>query len=47
MSRNVIAQDSHKQVITEKSVIRMSGISQVWWHMPLFPAFGRQRQVDF
>ena len=21
--------------------------SQVWWHMPLIPALGRQRQVNF
>jgi uncharacterized membrane protein len=21
--------------------------SRVWWHMPLIPTLGRQRQVDF
>jgi hypothetical protein len=21
--------------------------SRAWWHMPLIPALGRQRQVDF
>jgi hypothetical protein len=21
--------------------------SRAWWHMPLIPGFGRQRQVDF
>ena len=22
-------------------------MSQAWWHTPLIPALGRQRQVDF
>jgi hypothetical protein len=22
-------------------------LSWVWWHMPLIPALGRQRQADF
>jgi hypothetical protein len=26
--------------------IRVS-IARRWWHMPLIPALGRQRQVDF
>jgi hypothetical protein len=25
---------------------KKNGWSQEWWHMPLIPAFGRQRQVD-
>jgi hypothetical protein len=26
---------------------RKKTISQAWWLMPLIPALGRQRQVDF
>jgi len=29
------------------SYIRKWISSQAWWHMPLIPALGRQRQVDF
>jgi hypothetical protein len=25
----------------------MSSITGQWWHMPLIPAFGSQRQADF
>jgi hypothetical protein len=27
--------------------VRSSGLSRAWWCMPLIPALGRQRQVDF
>jgi hypothetical protein len=27
--------------------IKIILMSQAWWHMPLIPALGRQRQVDF
>jgi hypothetical protein len=27
--------------------LKYSIISQAWWRMPLIPALGRQRQVDF
>jgi hypothetical protein len=33
---------SHK-----KTGIKNNKQSQPWWHMPLIPAVGRQRQVDF
>jgi hypothetical protein len=26
---------------------KVTKISWVWWHMPLIPALGRQRQADF
>jgi hypothetical protein len=25
----------------------MSVVARQWWHMPLIPALGRQKQVDF
>jgi hypothetical protein len=25
----------------------IKSLSQAWWHTPLIPALGRQRQVDF
>jgi hypothetical protein len=28
------------------SVVKSTCCSQAWWHMPLVPALGRQRQVD-
>jgi hypothetical protein len=27
--------------------IKNSGDSRCWWHMPLIPALGRQRQANF
>ena len=27
--------------------IKIINISRVWWHTPLIPALGRQRQADF
>jgi hypothetical protein len=27
--------------------IRIVGVSQVWWHKPGIPAFGRLRQEDY
>jgi hypothetical protein len=30
-----------------KSERKKSLSSQAWWHTPLIPALGRQRQVDF
>jgi hypothetical protein len=29
------------------SILKNINISQAWWRMPLIPALGRQRQVDF
>jgi hypothetical protein len=31
---------------TERSCLKKEGRSQVWWHIPLIPAFGRQKQAD-
>jgi hypothetical protein len=28
-------------------VVKTLGTSRAWWRMPLIPALGRQRQVDF
>jgi hypothetical protein len=30
-----------------KQAIKNVGIDGQWWHTPLIPALGRQRQVDF
>jgi hypothetical protein len=30
-----------------RKVLLNIALSQVWWHTPLIPALGRQRQVDF
>jgi hypothetical protein len=29
------------------SNVQITGVSGVWWRMPLIPALGRQRQMDF
>jgi hypothetical protein len=29
------------------TLIRVILKLEIWWHMPLIPALGRQRQVDF
>jgi hypothetical protein len=29
------------------STLKVSGISRAWWHTPLIPALGRQRQENF
>jgi hypothetical protein len=41
---------SNTQVTTIEMVKRnhlKCDMSRAWWHTPLIPAFGRQRQVDF
>jgi hypothetical protein len=30
-----------------EQAIRIKLVAGQWWHMPLIPALGRQRQVDF
>jgi hypothetical protein len=39
--------DRHFMRAFEDSVLKMATISWEWWHTPLIPALGRQRQVDF
>jgi hypothetical protein len=36
----------HKSMIARDEVKKAFG-SWVWWHMPLIPALGMQRQTDF
>lgn len=31
----------------EQRLHHLSGLSRVWWHTPVIPAFGRQGQVNF
>jgi hypothetical protein len=35
-----------KKSMEVKKLVKMY-LSRAWWHMPLIPAFRRQRQVDF
>jgi hypothetical protein len=30
----------------DNSQIKKQKSSQIWWHIPLIPAFGRQKQAD-
>jgi hypothetical protein len=45
-----IAQSGEKKDSKPESSGENSGHSKIarqWWHMPLIPTLGRQRQVDF
>jgi hypothetical protein len=37
----------HKSSLKGRNFIEKKNAVGQWWHMPLIPALGRQRQVDF
>jgi hypothetical protein len=34
-------------LVGSMTTVKMPILSQAWWHTPLIPAIGRQRQADF
>jgi hypothetical protein len=39
--------DAGKVVSVKREIVRNPDSSLAWWHTPLIPALGRQRQEDF
>jgi hypothetical protein len=42
-----IQREERIKPITTSGAHKKGTWSRAWWHMPLIPALGRQRQVDF
>jgi hypothetical protein len=47
MAHSPGSQTSVQSIISGKTQHQEQEVSQAWWHTPLIPALGRQRQVDF
>jgi hypothetical protein len=43
----IIWTQDYMNIAMGEGVIKKRKGSWAWWHMPLIPALGRQRQVDF
>ena len=45
--RRVIIKLNHTSILWQHRLFKTKNQAGRWWHMPLIPALGRQRQVDF